>query len=193
MDGKPVLLPESSCDSFSSLRAQLEMIALRQNRVLADVSVDGVVVPAGHDKLSLAGNHQVKAQTISFQELGLQMAQTALRQTDQLEVHVEQALTRVLINEPAAAWKLMNDLDAELRPLLILVNFIQELRGTSLFQIETDPDCLGKHLEKISSIRAAWSHLEDRQEVLALSDLIEQQMLPWVVQLGVYLRQIHEK
>lgn len=193
MDGKPVQVPESSLDSFSALRAQLEVIALRQNRVLADVCLDGVAIQADQAKLPLDGTHQVQAQTISFQELGLQMTQTALRQSDHLEIRAEQALTRVLINESAQAWELMRSLDAEIRPLLVLTSFMQELRGARLIELGVDPARFAQHLEKMQKIRAAWNHLESRQDVIALSDLIEQQLLPWVVQLGVYLRQIHEK
>jgi hypothetical protein len=193
LDGQRIELPGRTLESLAAVRAQLELIALRQDRVLAALAVDGVIIPAPQAVPLDKNFRQVQAQTISFQELGQHMAAVACKQVQALQARVEAAAALVLINEWPGAQRLASELEAGLRAMLILISFMHELCGNQLAELTLDRRPLAHHLERLGHIRHRWEVSEAQQDLFALSDVLVQYLAPWLQRLGQYLEKLNER
>lgn len=192
LDGEPVALSGETLESLAAVRAQLEMIALRQDRVLADLLVDGIAVSLPHAATWSKSFHKVQANTITFSELGKHMAETAARQVMELQSRVEEMSTVVLINEWANVQLLMQEMEFELRTLLIVISFLHELCGTVLAGIQLDDQSLTDHLDKLGMIRSRLLAAQQGRDEFALSNVLELRLAPWLYQLGRYLIHVNQ-
>jgi hypothetical protein len=192
MDGQPVRLPSRVLKSLAAVRAQLELIALRQERVLAalEVDVEAVNLPAA---ASWTKDFRcVAAQTMSFLDLGRHMAATALKQVQSLQVRSEAASALVLINEWPAIGQLIQGLEADLNAVLVVVSFLHELCGPCLADATMDGASMLDHLERLNVIRNRLAMVVQKQRADALSDVLNQRVAPWLERLAEYLSMLNE-
>jgi len=187
LDGKQVLLPEEVQKSLSAVRSQLELMALRQDRVLATMLVDGLAMELRRDACHKGDFHHIHAHTISFKEMGRQMAITAIRDILVLRAHVEKAITLVLINEWDWADRLLHHIKANFRIVLLVVSVLREICESSHCQLPTPMPPLDELLVRAKRIDIRIELLEDQQDLVAFSDFLEQEFEPWLHDIGIGL------
>jgi hypothetical protein len=192
LDGEPVALSGETLESLAAVRAQLEMIALRQDRVLADLLVDGIAVSLPHAAAWSKSFRKVQANTITFSELGKHMAETAARQVTELQGRVEDISTVVLINEWPNVQLLLQEMEFELRTMLIVISFLHELCGPVLAGIRLEGQSLTDHLDKLGMIRSRLLAAQQTRDEFAISNTLELRLAPWLYQLGKFLTHVNE-
>ncbi len=185
-------LSGDSLESLAAVRAQLEMIALRQDRVLADLLVDGIAVSLPHAATWSKSFSKVQANTITFSELGKHMAETASHQVMELHKRVEDTSTLVLINEWPNVQLLMQEMEFELRTLLIVISFLHELCGAVLSEVRLDDQSMTDHLDRLGMIRSRLLAAQQARDEFALSNVLELRLAPWLYQLSRFLTHVNE-
>ena len=183
MDGKPVVMPQESLVNLAAIRSHLELMALRQDRLLAGFWVDGK--PVTTEEITQEGRayREIKARSIGFWELGQELASSALTQLETLLERTRQAVLLVLINPWPVASRLAQELHADLRTLVVLISFLNELSGTQLSALMLGRNTMSNHLEEVATLCAHVEALELSKDNLALSDVLEQGFLPWLLEL----------
>lgn len=176
MDGSPVILPGDTLKSLVRVRSQLELIALRQSRVLSALRVDGAEVD-----LSQAGEerpfHSIQAHTISLETLRGQIARTALRQAESIHARAVSLASLVLINEWSVSFKQAQRVASDLRTLAALLGFFRDVSPDALAIQGADHMVRGRCKARILLIH--WSTLEIEKDNIALSDWLEYSVAPW--------------
>jgi hypothetical protein len=178
--------------SLAAVRAQLELMALRQERVLAALEVDGETVNLPTAASWNKDFRCVTAQTMSFLDLGRHMAATALKQVQSLQTRAETASALVLINEWPAIANLVQALEADLNAVLVVVSFLHELCGPCLLDATMDGASMLDHLERLNVIRNRLAMVVQQQRTEALSDVLNQRVAPWLERLAEYLIMLNE-
>lgn len=179
LDGQPVNLPAER-RSLSAIRAYLETLALKNERVLSIFSVDGCPAEFSGARRKKISFTRVEGHTVGLTDMPLRMLETALKETLQARTVVETAVTLVMINDGAAAQELWWDLARKLKePLLTLSllpeNIYQPVAGcASLLQMRK------WQLQQLAAImndvdEASWSATP-----AALSNALENRALPWL-------------
>ncbi len=192
LDGQLVRLPGRVLKSLAAVRAQLELMALRQERVLAALSVDGEAVSLPLAAAWSKDFRQVQAQTVSLVDLGRHMAAIARKQVDGLEARADSAAAVVLINEWASVSPLLDEFDADLQSVLLVISFLHELCGRRLAEMQLGGRNFPGHLDRLSAIRVALERARRRHDLWAISDILNQQLAVWLRGLGRYLARLSE-
>ena len=187
LDGKKVEIPANSMQSLAEVRAHLELLALRQDRVLASLTVDGEPISLSQVSCVKGGFSLVQAFSIGFSELAESVASTTRLQVCELKSKVDNAVTLVLINPWGPALKYLTQVEAELRTLLVVLHFLQELTGSPMMNIQFGNRTLLEHLSEFLSIINCIDQAEIQQDVITLSDVLENKLSPWLQTLIGYL------
>ena len=124
LDGQPVSLPVKHGRSLQAIRAHLENIALKHQRVLFSLTINGTPVSLGESLLPFKTVHKIAARTISFNQLGFQLVAVAADQINSLHERVERLALQVMINEWPKAEALWWDLMPELKVPLLTLSFV---------------------------------------------------------------------
>lgn len=176
LDGNPVILPGDTLKSLVRVRSQLELLALRQSRVLSALRVDGAEVD-----LSQAGEerpfHSIQAHTISLQTLRGQIARTALRQAESIHARAVSLASLVLINEWEVSFKQARMVASDLRTLAALLGFFRDVSPEPMSLRGADNIARGRCKARILLIH--WATLEIEKDNIALSDWLEYSVAPW--------------
>src|SRR5690242_17056925 len=98
LDGQPLALPGKQSRSLNAIRAHLERLALKRNRVLFSLIVNGTPVGVGDSLVNIKSFHKINARTISFGQLGYQLVAVAADQVNTLHERVERLALQVMIN-----------------------------------------------------------------------------------------------
>jgi hypothetical protein len=191
LDGHPLALSGKQGRSLNAIRAHLERVALKRNRVLFSLTVNGTPVGLGDSLLKFKSFHKITARTISFGQLGYQLVAVAADQVNVLHERVERLALQVMINDWHKAEQLWWDLMPELKDPLLTLSFVppsvedmphgEDISAKALKRFSLD---LVKILEEIEEILT-------RKELLELSDALENQLLPWLRGLGHCLYRFH--
>jgi hypothetical protein len=188
LDGQLVTLPSQFWGSITGIRAYLEMLALRQRRLLHTLLVDGVPFNVGITS-RLRSFRSIAASTIGFDQLPLQLLSVAREQVNQLIGRVRSLVLTVVINDWAVAqeiwWKLLPDLK---EPLLTL-HFFPKICAAERKDIS---QALASHLDKLGQILAKLDHICIRRDQLALSDAFERSITPWLEEVKASLENWHQ-
>jgi hypothetical protein len=187
LDGKSIRLPAAALNSLETVRTYLELTAMRQDRILLAFTVDGKMMNIRQPFFAETGFQQIRAHTISFGELGLQLAGAAKEQAQKLQAQAEACVSVVLINPWHNAHRLMQELQTELRMLIILICFLNELCAPGLIPLRVNDRPFGRHMERLGAIRGRLEAIGAQQDTLQLSDELEHNLAPWLEQLGTYL------
>jgi hypothetical protein len=183
LDGKPVQLEPPAMDSLASIRAQLEVIALRKERVLSALRVDGIEISLAHTPTHFPQFHSVEAVTMSLADYSRLLLRRVLDQVHALRRRLEAMVLQVMINEwPAIDW-LWRGLQADLQAPLIKLSYLHDFYGPPSQVPQQGLTTLHTHWQTFRSI---WQRLEEiyvLKDKLALSDALELDLLPWVSEL----------
>jgi hypothetical protein len=192
LDGQTVELPLRSRASLAAVRAQLELLALRRERVLYSLVVDGAPVNLAQPCAVRRGFRQVTACSVSFEQRGLQILATATERLEHLCGRVEALALLVVINEPAVAQRLWWEMLPEIKEPLLLLSFLPELvgkfpAGTAILA----PPLVG-HVHRLGVILHELDLICARFDTLELSNALDHRLLPWLRQLTQSLKPLHE-
>ena len=183
LDGMPVVLPFQN-RSINAIRGQLETLALERQRVLSFLSIDGQPVNLALP-LKVRGTFcRIEAGSIALENRSRLLLKTAFEQTDHARECVETALTLVLINNGAVACEVWWNLARQLKEPVLTLSLLPETdepraQGqASLIQLRKwQLEQLGMILREVAAV----CHGED---VIQISNALENRVLPWLQGLG---------
>jgi len=187
LDGEPVALPGKSMRKLSTVRAQLELLALRKDRILASLMVDGVPVDLQHTSLEWQRFQEVEARTISFGELGVSMITSVHREALLTMERIQQAGSQVLINDWPAVCRLVRRLESETRTLLLVIGFIDELCSEHVAIDRVDVQSIREHIDGMEALRNRLNTVMEHRDAEELTDFLMLSMAPWVGRLAELL------
>ena len=187
LDGQPVALPDQALGKLSSVRAQLEWLALRRDRMLTALWVDGVAVNLQQPSVEWQRFQRVEARSISFGELGVSMIATVQREARETAARVRFAGAQVLINAWPEAYRLVRRLEAETRTLLLVIGFIEELCSEPVSLSAAAARVIRDHMESIDRLQERLHAVAAQRTVADLSDFLLLAMAPWVERLAALL------
>jgi hypothetical protein len=180
LDGKPVEIALTAMESISSIRAHLELMALRQERVLSGLSVDGVEISLLHPPDWTSPYRLVAGRTISLHDYSRQLLLRVLQQVHQVCTRTEELVLVVLINDwPAMEW-LWRTLQSDIQAPMIKLGLLQEFFTLQAQTANPDASQVGVYWREF---RSTWHRLDEvyqRHDKFALSDALEQDLLPWL-------------
>jgi hypothetical protein len=184
LDGHPIKLPAQR-RSLSAIRTYLETLALESERVLCAFSVDGrpEKFSQGCPNPEKIAFSRIEGTTVGLTEIPLRMLETALTETAQARVAVQQAVTLVLINDGIVARELWWDLARKLKEPLLTLSLLPD----TIYQ--TPAGCASLlqmrkwQLQQLAVImkdvdEACWS-----TDSSILSNALENRALPWLSKL----------
>lgn len=192
LDGQPVALPDKALAKLASVRAHLEFLALREDRILTALWVDGVAVNLQQPGVEWQRFQRVEARSISFGELGVSMTATVQREAREMAVRVRGAGAQVLINAWPEAYRLVRRLEAETRTLLLVIGFIDELCSEPVTLSPAAARAIRDHLESIDRLQEKLRAAAVQRSVEDLSDFLLLAMAPWMERLAEMLRAENE-
>lgn len=167
LDGQAVDLPAGTRQSWPAIRAQLELMALREGRVLADFHVQEAPEPGAGQ--TAAGACQVQAATISLAQVAREISRRARRQCDRLLARAGEAGVLVLINEWPEAGRLAAQVQIELRDFLTRIIFLGELCDGVLLTSGAGQRPFAGRMEEYLAIQRQFQSAESERDVIQLS------------------------
>jgi hypothetical protein len=193
LDGEELQVPEWVGESLPAIRAYLESLALKQDRAVVALSVDGQSVSCRDD---FAGNRDFRsvcAETISFEELSKQVIESAGVQVGVLQTQVESAAMQVLINDWATIEKLWQEWAPAFSSPVLIVKYLRDMCGRRVDELCIGRKTLGKHMEEFGQV---WKGIElafAQRDTFELSNILERLLVPWLEQLSAYLTKLNEQ
>jgi hypothetical protein len=191
LDGLQVTLPKGR-RSLAGIRSYLETIALEQQRFLCSFSIDGEQIHLSRQLTGRRKFHRVEANSITLDELPLQILKAAYQQAEVARERVESALTLVLINNGCAArevwWELVKDLKEPVLTLSLLPdNICGPAEGRASFT-----QMRKWQLEQIAAIVKDVDEAASSEDPIVLSNALENRVLPWLRNLSELVILWHE-
>ena len=186
LDGHSVEVPPER-HSLGGICAYLEAMALRQERILCSLFVDGEPVNLTQPPSSVKSFASIEAETMGLNEVPVQLIRAALQQTIFVREHVQSAVEMVLINEGQQAQELWWNLSLALKePLLTLSLLPEGICGpangqASLMQLRK------WQLQQLGEIIHDVNNASEWENATMLSDALEVRVLPWLEKLQVTL------
>jgi len=184
LDGQPIKLPAERC-SISAIRTYLETLAMESERVLCAFSVDGRPEKLSQACLNSekAAFSRVEGTTVSLAEIPLRMLETALTETAQARIAVQNAVTLVLINDGIVARELWWNLARQLKEPLLTLSLLPETIYQSPAGCASLLQMRKWQLQQLAAImkevdEACWS-----ADPALLSNALENHVLPWLSKL----------
>ena len=190
MDGLPVDVP-SNRNSLSAIRAFLESAALQEQRALHSFLVNGRPMNLSQPVAEL-NFICIEAETISLNQLPLQLISAALQQTESACSQVQSAIAHVLINDSGHArqiwWQLVANLKVPLLTLSLLPESIYtpadgSASVTTLRQWQLQQ--LGAVIKDVDEV-CRWGEPAD------ISEALEKRALPWLAKMREFLLLLRE-
>ncbi len=186
LDGHSVEIPPER-RSLGGICAYLEAMALRQERILCSLIVDGEPINLTHPPIALKSFANIEAETMGLNEVPVQLIRAALQQTVFVREQVQSAVELVLINEGQQAQELWWNLSLVLKePLLTLSLLPEGICGptngqASLMQLRK------WQLQQLGEIIQDVNNASDWENASMLSDALEMRVLPWLEKLEASL------
>lgn len=192
LDGRPIALAPQLQASLPAIRAHLEALALTHQRILHVLVVDGVTLNLQKPAWPFENFHHVAAATISFDELAFQLLRLAREQVGQLTARAEAAVLLVLINEWPAVQRIWWNLLPDLKEPLVTLSFLPELGLPPASPFAAPTVACARQAEELGRIQQEIEAHSAHHDALAISDTLEQRLLPWLAQLGATLEHLNE-
>ncbi len=187
LDGFAVDVPAQR-RSFAAIRSHLESHALKHQRILCALNVDGEPVNLLEPRRSAKPFARIEGETMSLDQVPAQLISAALEQTANVRAKVQSAVELVLINDAHRARELWWNLALTLKePLLTLSllpeNFFSPAKGSA-------PLCQLRawQLEQLGNVIQQVDESCDAEDPAVLSDTLEKCALPWLDNLHAALK-----
>ena len=200
LDGQSVELPRQMENSLVAIRAYLEFLALQQRRVLSGFLVDGMEVQQICGEAPTNGYRLIRADSISFEQLSRRLIGTACRQVRFLASQLEEATLRVLISDHGQILARWQEWLPQFRSPLVSLGFLRELWGDRVDDLHLGGISLVSHLDLLNpALSRVDSVLLDSQydwqpdDAIALSAILEDDLVPWLKVLEVYLLKLDQQ
>ena len=200
LDGQSVELPRQMENSLVAIRAYLEFLALQQRRVLSGFLVDGMEVQQISGEAPTNGYRLIRADSISFEQLSRRLIGTACRQVRFLASQLEEATLRVLISDHGQILARWQEWLPQFRSPLVSLGFLRELWGDRVDDLHLGGISLVSHLDLLNpALSRVDSVLLDSQydwqpdDAIALSAILEDDLVPWLKVLEVYLLKLDQQ
>ena len=192
LDGRELRIPDHIRDSLPAIRSYLELLAIQQERVLWDLSVDGTPVHSQADFRTLTDFQRIQAQTVTFTELTRQLIDTAQAQVRALQNRVEAAAMQVLINDWPAVEKLWQQWAPEFLSPILIIKSLRDLCGARMDELTLGHQTLAEHLAKFGPLWTRTEQAFERRDILDLSNAMDQLLGPWLAELSAFLAKLNE-
>ena len=174
LDGEVVMLPLEARKSLRSIRCALEVMALRRERVLISLIVDGIPLSLQSALKHLPDFRFVAGRTVSIDCLGLELLVAARRQVMDLTERARLNALQVLINPHSVGRRLWRELQPDLREPLLTLSFMPEISQTSIEGMPVMMPSLTSLAEELASLsRRMESLTTGNADVYALSEGFE--------------------
>lgn len=151
VDGAPLELPKWLADSLTSIRTYLECVAMKQERVLWSLLVDGQKMDLAQPLPGDDGFRVVRANTITFEELRNRLISAGREKVADLISAMQPVSLMVLINGLEYAKDLWFEWEPQLREPLFSLRALQELDETADDTLVLRPD-IANYLEHLTFI-----------------------------------------
>jgi hypothetical protein len=184
VDGKPVKLPEWLADSLTSVRTYLECVAMKRERVLWSLQVDGVKVDLTDAQLEMEEFQVIRASTISYDELAERLVAAGRTKVQDLLAEIQPASLLVLINGHDFAQQLWNSWEPQLREPLFSLRALKELNKTrENCSLEIpDPANFLDHLtfvsDEVDSLFFVNDEKQNEPDVVGFSEILDFTLVP---------------
>jgi hypothetical protein len=189
IDGKPLQLPDWLADSLPSIRTYLECVAMKSDRVLWALQVDGIKLDLTESEFALDNFRTVRANTITYDELKQRLISAGRTKVQELLAGIKACSLLVVINDSSFAHNLWLDWEPQLSEPLFSLRALEELRRTQGEDGEMVAD-LPHFLEHLSFIACEVESLfrddsDDSREAdtVAFSEILDYTLLPWLTKL----------
>ena len=200
LDGQSVELPRQMENSLVAIRAYLEFLALQQRRVLSGFLVDGMEVQQISGEAPSNVYRLIRADSMSFEQLSRRLIGTACRQVRFLASQLEEATLRVLISDHGQILARWQEWLPQFRSPLVSLGFLRELWGDRVDDLHLGGISLVSHLDLLNpALSRVDSVLLDSQydwqpdDAIALSAILEDDLVPWLKVLEVYLLKLDQQ
>jgi hypothetical protein len=189
LDGRWLELPPSIGSSLRDLRAYVESVAFAQNRVVAEFLVHSPATEAGAagSQDLMASHVRVDVDSVSVAELSQDLIAAARQRVEGLQTTVRTLSERMLINEWPSIEGAWHAWEGELRAPKWVGGFLCQLCGDRLKELSLDGQTLGEHLIEFDGV---WTDLKvaaARRDTMAVSDVLDQRLSPWLTHFSGYL------
>jgi len=191
LDGQPVEVPWRH-PSLSAIHCFLEALALKGQRILYSLSVDGesvnLALPLTHDGTFC----RVVAETAALKERSVLLLKTALQQVESARECVETAITLVIINDGCVARELWWNLARLLKEPVLTLSLLPDNTcgaghgGASLSQLRK------WQLEQVAAIIRDVDQACHSEDTIPLSNALENRVLPWLQNLSELINLWHD-
>ncbi len=191
LDGHAIELPAKQGRSLQAIRAHLEAVALKKHRVLFSFIVNGVPVNLSESLSPFKTFYKVAARTVAFGQLTFQMVAVAADQVNTLHDRLERMALQVMINDWAQVEEMWWQIMPELKDPILTLSFLPPSIELLPHGADVGPKAQKRFADELVRILEDIERIIPRQEVLELSDAIENQLLPWLRGLGHCLYRFH--
>ena len=187
LDGLLVEVPAER-RSFAAIRSFLESLALKQQRILCALSVDGEPVNLIEPRQTAKTISSIEGETMSLSEVPTQLISAALQQTQNVRAQVQSAVELVLINNSRQARELWWELATALKEPLLTLTLIPETFYTAPAGTASIPQLRKWQLEQLGMVIQDVDDSCDAEDSTVLSDALEKRALPWLDKLQASLK-----
>lgn len=191
LDGQAVELTTQQGRSLQAIRTHLETVALKRSRVLFSLTVNGIPVSLGESMSPFKTFHKVVARTIGFGQLSFQLVGVAADQVNTLHERVQRMSLQVMINEWRKAEEMWWDLMPDLKDPLLTLSFVPQAVEALPHGNEIGSKAVKKFTQDLVKILENIEQIIHRQDLLELSNALENDLLPWLRGLGHCLYRFH--
>lgn len=186
LDGRSVQIPAER-RSVSSICAYLESMALRQERMLCSVVVDGGPINLTQPPNRAKSFTSIEAETMGLREVPLQLIKAALQQTLFVRQQVQSAVGVVLINESKRAREIWWNLSLILKEPLLTLSLVPEAVYVTSYGQASLLQMRKWQLQQLGAVIQDVNNACEWDNPTMLSDALELRVLPWLDKLKTSL------
>jgi hypothetical protein len=199
IDDQPIELPDWLADSLTSIKTYLECWAMKKDRVLWTLQVDGSNVNLADVTVPLPSFNNIRAGTITFEELSGRLIKAGREKVTELRFAIEQAILVVLINDWEIAEGLWYEWEPQLREPVLSLRALRELqtgKREDIFDYEPLAQCADE-LELIcNEVQMLFGKPEAERsitDIVTFSEILEFTVVPWLTRFEAYFDRIESK
>lgn len=186
LDGVVVDVPAER-RSFAAIRSHLEALALKNQRILCALCVDGETVNLLEPRPGTRPFSSIEGETMGLSQVPAQLVSAALQQTTNVRSQVQAAVELMLINDSRHSRELWWSLAITLKEPLLTLSLLPE---NIFFPANGSASPRQLHqwqLEQLGGVIQDVDNSCDAEDPAALSDALEKRALPWLDKLHASL------
>jgi hypothetical protein len=196
IDDEPINLPDWLSDTLPAIQTYLECMAMKKERVLWSLAVDGIRVDLADGLEATGAYRRIEAQTIGFKELSRHLVSAGESKIHDLLVQVEEASLLVLINDWRFCRRLWREWEPQFREPLFSLRALRELNGKKIAKLLPSHG-MAKMVEELSVISCEAETIFDAHEAdeelfdpILFSELLDCTLLPWLRNLDLHFSRL---